>query len=65
MLDLLQVYRIGQPRDGIYAELEIESGEKMNAWIDNPIYKRLKKLDLKRRNVYIMPLGTIISTSTG
>ena len=44
---------------------ETEGRGTINVYITSIIYKELKKYDLTQGNVFIKPLGTKVSNSTG
>ena len=51
--------------DRTYVVLETESRATINVWATSIIIRELLKYDINKGNVFIMPMGTRTSNSTG
>lgn len=63
---ILNIFEIPlEDRSAIYAILEAENGEILKVWITSIIHKELQKYEHCQGAIFIKPLGTKLSNSTG
>ena len=65
VLDVNEIPTRGKTSVGVYAVLETEKGETIHAWITSIIRGELRKYDITRGSVFVKPLGTKRSSTTG
>ena len=65
VFQVLDIVDITTDPSKVYAVFETESQETINVWITPIMHEELKRYDISEGAVYIKPLGTKLSNTTG